>query len=79
MCDKTVDNYLHPLKFVSECYKTQKISEKAVDTHPSTIQFVPKYYKTHEICGIAVSLYLIIYRTDKYKTQKCVLKLLMIV
>ena len=39
MCNKAVDNYLHPLEFVPECYKTQKMYGKPVNTSPSTIKF----------------------------------------
>ena len=41
MCDKAVDNYSHALKFVPDCYMTQKMSDKAVNIYPSTIECVP--------------------------------------
>ena len=28
MCHKAVENYPHALEFVTECYKTQKMSDK---------------------------------------------------
>ena len=42
MCNKLVDNYLHALEFVPECFVTQKMCDKSVDTYPSTIKFVPE-------------------------------------
>ena len=27
MCDKAVDNYVHVLEFVPECYKTQEMNK----------------------------------------------------
>ena len=39
MCHKAVGNYSYALKFVPECYKTQKW-EKAVDTYLSAIEYV---------------------------------------
>ena len=32
MCNKTFDNYSHPLEFVPECFMTQKMCNKAFDT-----------------------------------------------
>ena len=55
MCNKAVDNYRHALKFVSECYKTNKICDKAVDSYPSTMKFVPECFMTQEICNKAVN------------------------
>ena len=46
MCNKAVGNYLHALKFVSDCHITQKLCDKAVNLHHSTIQFVSDCYKT---------------------------------
>ena len=40
MCDRAFDNYPHELKFVPDCYKTQKMCDKAVNTHPSTMQYI---------------------------------------
>ena len=37
MCFKEVGNYNYALEFVSECYKTQIVSDKVVDKHLSTI------------------------------------------
>ena len=38
MCNKAVDNYSHALKFVPDCYMTEKMYDKAVNTHSSTIE-----------------------------------------
>ena len=48
--NKAVDNYTHALKFVSDCFKTEKIGNKAGDTYA----FVPEYYKTQEMSDKAV-------------------------
>ena len=64
MCNKAVDNYLHALEFVSECYKTKKMCDIAADSYLSKIQFVPECYKTQEMCYQAVNrclLYLILF------------------
>ena len=37
MCDKTVNNYSYTLKFVPECYMTQKMCDNAVSTHHFTV------------------------------------------
>ena len=37
MCNKEVDNYNHALEFITECYKTQRVSDKAVDKRLTTI------------------------------------------
>ena len=42
MCNKAVYNYPHALKFVPECYKTQKTCDKIVKTYHPTIKFDPK-------------------------------------
>ena len=38
MCNKVVDNYLHALEYVPDCYMTQNMRDKAVNTHPSTTE-----------------------------------------
>ena len=48
MCNKVIENYLHALEFVPECYKTQKNCNKAVNTYPSSITYVPECYKIQE-------------------------------
>ena len=50
MCIKEVNNYLHALEFVPECYKTQKMCDKAVSTYTPTIRFVHEWLMTQEIC-----------------------------
>ena len=73
MCNKAVDNYPHALKFVTDCYKIQKMCYIAVNTYPSTMQFVPECYKTHEMCDKAVNKYVFfVFNSilDRYKTQE---------
>ena len=48
MCNKPVDNYPHALKFVPDCYMTQKMCDKVVNTYHSTTQFVPECSRTQE-------------------------------
>ena len=38
MCNKAVHSYSHALKFVPDCYMTEKMYDKAVNTHSSTIE-----------------------------------------
>ena len=48
---KVVDNYLHALKFVPECFKTQKKKlDKVVNTYFSTIHFLTECFITQETC-----------------------------
>ena len=61
MCNKAIENYPHALEQVSECCKTQKISDKAVDTYPFTIKFLPECYKTKEI---ATEQFIFLYLTQ---------------
>ena len=44
MCNKAVDNYLHVLELVADCYMTQETCDKVANTHSSTIEFVPECY-----------------------------------
>ena len=41
MSNKAVDNYLHALKFVPNCYMSQKMCDKDTNTHLSAAKFVP--------------------------------------
>ena len=76
-----MENYPHALKFVPECFMTQKMCDKTVDTYLSIIKFVPEFFMTQEMCNKAVNkcfLYLIIFLWYKtiydiniwYKTQE---------
>ena len=38
MCDKALESYPGTLKFVPNCYITQKMCDKALNTFHSTIQ-----------------------------------------
>ena len=46
MCNKSVDNYAHALKFIRDQYKAHGMCIKAVDNYPSTIKYVTDLYKT---------------------------------
>ena len=77
MCNKADDNYPHPLEYVPEHYKTQKMCDKAVSTYPSTIKFVPECFMTQEMCDKAINrcfFYFIIFLIN-IKLKKCVTEL----
>ena len=42
------------LKFVSDCYKNQKMCNDTVDNYVYALQFVPNCYKTQKMCNKAV-------------------------
>ena len=54
---------------------------KAVDNYSSTIKYVPDWYKTQEMYIGAVNVCSFVFNSvhNQYKTQKCVIKLLMII
>ena len=56
-CNKAVNSFVHALQFVSDCYKTQKVSNKAAHTSLSIIQFVPQSYKTDKMCDKAIDTF----------------------
>ena len=83
MRNKAIENNLHALEFVSQCYKTQNMYDKAVDTYLSAIKFVPECYKTQKMSHRAVHkrffLYLVISLINiKFKKYVTYMKLLMI-
>ena len=86
MCNNVVDSYPSTLKFVVECYKTQKMCNKTVNWFFIYLLFfvsdsIPDQNKTQEICDRVISedpFLIVVYCPDKYKTQKNVIKLLMI-
>ena len=61
MCNKAVENYLHALEFVPECYKTQNMCDKAVNTYPATIEFVPECYNIQKVCAKAFNKRLFVF------------------
>ena len=61
MCNKAVENYLHALEFVPECYKTQNMCDKAVNTYSATIEFVPKCYNIQKVCAKAFNKHLFVF------------------
>ena len=80
MCDKVVDNYLHALEFVPNCYKTPKMCFK-VDNRISLNLFVSLMDIKPKKCVTVMFLknFLLVYCPNRYKTQRCVMKPLMIV
>ena len=71
MCNEAIDDYVHALKFVPDCFKTQKMGNKAVNTDPSTLQFVPEYHKTQGMCDKAVNTFFVFISVpNRYKTQE---------
>ena len=69
---RVVDNYLHALEFVPECYKTEKMCDKAVDAYLSTTDFAPECFMTQKICAKSVNkcYFVFDYIPDQYKTQE---------
>ena len=76
MCNKSVDNYPHELKFASECYRTHKVCGKAVNTYPSTRKFVSECLMTQKKCVIKqlidAFMHLVLFLTN-IKLNKCVI------
>ena len=69
--DKSVDNYLHALEIVPECYETQKcVTKLPVNTFSSTIEYIPDQFKTQEICDKALDKCLFVFYSvpNQYKT-----------
>ena len=52
MYDKAVDTYLSAIKFVPECYKTQKMSHRAVHKRFFVFGYISDKYKTQETCNL---------------------------
>ena len=50
MKNVSVENYPQALKFVPDCFKTQKMFNKAVGIYPSSMQFFSECYKTQGMC-----------------------------
>ena len=75
MCNKSVDNYPHELKFASECYRTHKVCGKAVNTYPSTTNFVYECLMTEKKVIkqlIDAFMHLVLLLTN-IKLNKCVI------
>ena len=68
MCDRAIEKYLHPLRFILDHLKTQEMCEKAVEKSPYQLGDFPDRFKTQEICIKAVE--------DKTKTLKYILIIL---
>ena len=71
MHNKTVDNYLHALEFIPDCYMVQEMCYKIVNTHSSTIELVPECCKTQKMCDkpFNKSFLAFFYTLDQYETQ----------
>ena len=78
MCERAVEKCLHPLRFIPDYLKTQKMCEKAVEKDPYQLGDFPDYLKTQEMCekllkkthgGCTVSLIVL-------KLKKCATRLL---
>ena len=72
MCDKAADTHPSKIKFVPECYETQKKRHRAVHRCFFVFDFIPGQYKTQEIYNLAVSLHpsFIMYCPCKYVAQE---------
>ena len=52
-----VDTYASTLRYVSICYKTQKIFEKVICKESFTLKYFLSKYKSQEICSKVVNAY----------------------
>ena len=75
MYSNSVDNYSHPLEFVSVCYKAKKMCDKAGNTYPSIKNFVPECQNAKKKCvtkrPIDALLYFSLFLINT-KLKKCV-------
>ena len=58
MCNKAVNNYVHALESVSDCYNAQEMCVKAVYSCPFVLYSAPDQCMTQEICDKAVDHFL---------------------
>ena len=78
-CMIRLNNYPHALRFVLDCYMTEKNCDKAVNCHTSTVKYVPGCYETQEMRDKAVNrcfFYLILFLIG-VKLKKCATELLL--
>ena len=71
-----VDNYVHTLEILPDCYNTKKMCNTAINTSPSAIQFlISKRLK--KMCDKAVDacLFAFNYFPDQYKTEEILINL----
>ena len=71
MCDKAVSTYPSTIKFIPECFTTQKICHKVVNICFFVFDCIPDQYKTQEMCDTVASEdpSLIVHYPDKYEIQ----------
>ena len=56
MCERAVEKCLHPLRFIPDHLKTQKMCEKAVEEDPWWLYAVSDHFKTQEMCNKVVEV-----------------------
>ena len=81
MCYKTILRNCEMLMFIPDCYNDQNIYNKAIDNYPHALRSINDCYKTPKMCDKPDSTYpfKIQFAPDRSKTQKCVIKLLILV
>ena len=72
MCDKAVKSYPSAIKFVPECFVTQKLCGEAVNRCFFVFDSIADQCKTQKMIDTVVSEdpCLIVYCPDKYETQR---------
>ena len=58
MCNKAIDIYPSPIKFIPECFKTREMYGKAVDGFLLILKFVSDWFVTNKIIKKFIVLYL---------------------
>ena len=80
MYRKAVCSYFSTINSVLECFMTQEICDQVVDVYFLVFDSIPDRYKTQQMRDRVVceDSFLTLFCLDKYITQKCVMKLLLI-
>ena len=71
MGDKAILENDRTLKFVPDCYKTQKMCDKAADNYLHAWEFIRRCYITQKMCDKAVVSY-----PSAIRLKKCEINLL---
>ena len=80
MCNKAVDTYPSAIQFLPEYYRTREVCDKVVNTFLYLILLLIKIRFTKCVTELFSKILFVLKRfLDRYKTQICVMKLLMIV
>ena len=80
MSNKTVNTNPSTIQFVPECYKSHEMCGEVVNNCFFVFYSIPNQYKTQEMCDRVIYKHLMLmYCSNRYKTQNCMMKLLMIV